>query len=190
MSVPSQVGDDTAFSLLTRVKSQDADAWVQFAGWIGPFILRWCRRAGLQPADREEIAQQVLMSMWSGLGTLRRDRHGESFHGWAYTITRNCIRDLLARRQEGPGSLPAAVDPGEAAHLERRAIQLIVKDAVVRHAADAGFKAFYRTVVDGLSVPQVAAEQGLKPWTVRQHRSRWARRLRDRLRDEFGELLG
>jgi RNA polymerase sigma-70 factor (ECF subfamily) len=194
MSDPSAASDDTSSSLLSRARNHDAAAWLRLVEWIGVFILRWCRRAGLQAADRDEVAQQVLINVWRGLATFRRDRPGDSFRGWVYTITRNCIHDLRARRQRDPAplpmDLPAEVDPSEADDLKRRALRLLIQDVVARNANEAGFRAFYRTAVDGLPAAEVARELGVSAELVRQHKSRWTKRLRDQLREQFGELLG
>src|SRR5437868_2966054 len=55
-----QPADDTRSSLLLRVNNRDADAWLKLVKWIGPFILGWCRKARLQPADCDDVAQEVL----------------------------------------------------------------------------------------------------------------------------------
>ncbi|HKI37012.1 MAG TPA: sigma-70 family RNA polymerase sigma factor [Gemmataceae bacterium] len=193
MSAPSPPADDTSSSLLARVKNHDADACVQLVQWIGPFILRWCQRARLQAADRDDVSQQVLKNIWSRLATFRKDKPNDSFRGWVYTITRNCILDLWERRRGAPHplpvELPAEADPSEARDLKRRALHLLIQEVIARHAGDSGFQAFYRTAVDGLSAVEAAQELGLSPDAVRQHKSRWIKRLRDRLLRQFGDLL-
>ena len=181
--------DDTSSSLLSRVKNRDADAYVQLVRWIGPRILRWCELSGLQDADREEVSQQVLMNVWHGIAAFRKVSAGDSFRGWVYSITRNCIRDLLTKRRAPPQPLPVESDPSEANDLKRRALQFLVQSAVARHAKDSEFRAFYRTAVDGLSPTEAARELSLSADVVRKHKSRWIKRLRDQSRDQFGELL-
>ena len=193
MSAASRLsGNDTSSSLVARVKNHEAAAWQQLIEWIGPFILRWCRRAGLQAADCEDVSQQVLQKLWVQFATFRKEQPGHSFRGWVYTITRNCISDLRRRpapRQLLVAELPAEADPSEAGDLKRRAICLLVQEVSALLANDAGFKAFYRTAVDGLPAKAVGQELGMSADAVRQHKSRWIKRLRDRLREQFGELL-
>jgi RNA polymerase sigma-70 factor, ECF subfamily len=189
---PAPAADETRSSLLLRVRDQDAEAWRQLVLWIGPFILRTCRKAGLQATDADDVSQSVLETVWSRLHTFRKDNPRDSFRGWVYTITRNRVIDFRRRPTPRPlpsVELPDTPDPAEAGELENRALSLILREAAVRHAADPGFKAFYRTAVDGLTAPQAAAELGLTAWAVRQHKSRWIARLRERLRDEYGPLL-
>ncbi len=194
MSAPSSAADDSSSSLLARVRNHDAGACVQLFQWIGPFILRWCERARLQAADRDDVSQQILKNIWSGLATFRKDRPSDSFRGWVYTITRNCILDFRAQQRAAPPTLPvelpAEADPSEARDLKQRALHLLIQDVISRHAGEAGFQAFYRTAVDGLSAAEAAEELGLSSDAIRQHKSRWIKRLRERLRRQFGELLG
>jgi RNA polymerase sigma-70 factor (ECF subfamily) len=193
MSVPSRSpADDTSSSLLLRVKNSESDAWLQLVNWIGPSILGWCQRARLQPAEIDDVSQHVLQNIWAHLPSFRKDQPNHSFRGWVYTMTRNQIADL--RRQSAlrglpQVELPVEPDASEAASLLQRAQAVVLQELVAQNAGDAGFKAFYRTAVDGLSASAAADELGLKEWTVRQHRSRWIKRLRDRLHNEFEELL-
>ncbi len=184
--------DDTRSRLLVRVKNNEPDAWLKLVKWIGPFIVRRCRRAGLQAADVEDVSQQVLQNIWTHLASFRKEEPGHSFRGWAYTLTRTRIADF--RRQAPPrnlpgGDLPAMPDPSDATHLLQRAQFLVLQEILAQNANDPGFKAFYRTAVDGLTATAAGEELRMKAWTVRQHRSRWIKRLREKLRDEFGELL-
>jgi RNA polymerase sigma-70 factor, ECF subfamily len=194
MSAPSPVDDDNSSSLLARAKNHDADACVQLVRWIGPFILRCCQRARLQAADRDDVSQQVLKTIWNRLATFRKDKPNDSFRGWVYTITRKCILDFWTQRRAAPHTLPvelpAKADLSEAHDLKQRAIHLLIQDVIIRHAGAGGFQAFCRTAVDGLSAVEAAKELGLSPDAVRQHKSRWIKRLRDRLRQQFGDLLG
>jgi RNA polymerase sigma-70 factor (ECF subfamily) len=204
MSQPSPSADDTSSSLLARARQYDADAWLQLVKWIGPFVLNWCRRARLQAADCEDVSQQALANIWRRLGTFRKDSPGHSFRGWVYVITKNCIADLHERRRRAQAAdrlaagrplpepaveLPAEDDPAAAHSWKQRALQLLIRDVVAAHANDRGFRAFYRTAVDGLSAVAVAQELGLSADVVRQHKSRWIKRLRDQLRKQFGDLL-
>ena len=185
--------DQTSSSLLLRVKNQDADARVRLVQWIGPFILRWCRQFSLQSADQEEVTQQVLLNVWQHLDSFRKVNPKDSFRGWVYAITRNCVRDFKTRRQETPFRLPeqweSPSDTSEDEELSQRALQLILDDALSEFQTDVGFQAFYQTAVNNRVASEVADDLGLSHASVRQHKSRWRKRLRDQLREQFGELL-
>ena len=172
-------GDDTGTSLLMRIRNNDPDAWRQFVNWIGPFILRWCKLAQLQPADVEAVSQQILQEIWTNLASLRKNQPGLSFRGWVYSLTRSRIVDFQIKSMSQPltpGELPIALGPADANGLLKRAQSLAVQDLLARHKNDPGFNAFYRTAVDGLSATATAAEFSMHAWNVRQHRSRWIKR--------------
>jgi RNA polymerase sigma-70 factor (ECF subfamily) len=186
-------GADTSSSLLSRVRAQDEDAWRDLVGWIGPFVLRWCVRAGVEPGQAEDVAQDVFVRVWNAMPTFRRDEAGQSFRGWVYAITRNRVIDHFRARDPAgplPEHLPQQSDPGEADDLRRDAIHLLVRSCVAQYAGDRGFRAFQRTAVDGLTSAQAAAELGMTDEAVRKHKARWIRRLRDLLEARFSELLG
>jgi DNA-directed RNA polymerase specialized sigma24 family protein len=177
MTTTSPLAAD-ATGLLARARGRDADAWVQLVRWFGPSVLRWCRDAGLSPADAEATAARVVEDVWHGLPAFRRDHPNQSFRGWLAALTRSRLA-------------PRAWDaPADADAWARRALQLSVVELAVRHGTEPAFRAFHRTAVDGRSVADAARELGLKPWTVRQHRLAWVGRLRDRLRQQFDDLLG
>lgn len=195
MSEMSHPSNDTSSGLLVRARTKDPEAWLQLVRWIGPFVLRWCHGAGLQGSDCDDVSQQVVLNLWNNLGTFRKDRPGDTFRGWVYVITRNCLRDFVARRRTQPGALPLADIPAEPADDESReltegALQLILDGYLAVWRTDTGFQAFYRAAVDGLPAPEVAGELGISAAAVRQHKSRWIKRLREQLAAQFGELLG
>ena len=49
----------TSLTLLSRVQSDDQDAWSQFTRLYGPMVYSWCRNLGLPPDDVEDVGQDV-----------------------------------------------------------------------------------------------------------------------------------
>ena len=58
---------ETDVILLVRVGQDPIDqaAWDAFVASYAPAISGWCRRRGLQPADAEDVTQDVLLA-WPG----------------------------------------------------------------------------------------------------------------------------
>ncbi len=55
---------ETRHSLLIRVRDpSDHDAWTEFAATYRPVICRFAMFRGLQEADAEDLAQQVLLAV-------------------------------------------------------------------------------------------------------------------------------
>ena len=92
-SDPTGVGS-TSSSLLERVKLQDGAAWQRLVQLYAPLIYHWARHNKVPAADASDIVQEVLRSVVGKVASFRRDRPGDSFRGWLYTITVNKVRDF------------------------------------------------------------------------------------------------
>ena len=161
--------------------------------WISPHIVRWCARFQLNRADTEDVSQSVFQKVWVSFAKFRKDKPGDSFRGWVYTITRHECVDFLKRRASNSvlqdKLLPIEPIPADDTDLRQSAIRLVLEQIVEENANDVTFKAFYRSAVDGLSSTEVAVELNLQSCTVRKHKSRWIKKLRERLQIEFRDLL-
>lgn len=88
---------ETRPSLILRVRDpNDADAWNQFATLYRPVILRLARRKGIQAADAEELAQQVLLSVEEAIERWQPDQKTTwtldySGNGQMATAKPNCV---------------------------------------------------------------------------------------------------
>jgi RNA polymerase sigma factor (sigma-70 family) len=128
----------------------------------------------------EEIAQEVYLAAWRGLGTLRNPA---SFIPWIRQLTRNLSVEHLRRhrrremrhlpRGEADEVLASVVDPAASAasHLVSSEDQRAVADAVDELPNDSREVVilFYR---EGRSAAQVAALLGLKESAVKKRLSR------------------
>ncbi len=154
------------------------------------------------PAEAEDITQEVLVRMWRQWSKLDTERLGP----WLLRVTRNACYDLLRRRrsaaklfvlepearpiEEGADPLPAvetaaAGDPGPGARAEgsefqhhlRRALDELGEPfrSIVILREIQGFK--YREISDALDLPLN---------TVRVYLHRGRRRLREGLREVYG----
>jgi len=181
-------------SLLERVKSREQKAWEQMVAICSPLVLRWCHQNGLQPADAEDLAQDVFRNVFRGIESFRRGTPGESFRAWLRTITINRIRDF--RRAKNPpaigGSTQAylqdVADPDcpltrvdeaeEQGILVRRVLRFLQSEYDERT-----WQAFWLVTIQEESVEHVAAQMQMIPNTIYVLRARILRRLRECLAD-------
>jgi RNA polymerase sigma-70 factor (ECF subfamily) len=194
----------TSSGLLERVKGGESDAWRRLVELYTPLIYQWCRHCSLRAEDAADIAQEVFAAVALGMAEFHRDRAGDSFRGWLWTITRNEIRDH-ARRQRGvpqaQGGTEAlvqmaqiAADAGEPSSstpgggnegsLPRRAVEL-VRAAVEPKTWDA----FWLVTAENRDPAAVAQELGLSLKAVYDAAYRVRRRLREEIQglvDETG----
>src|SRR5262249_23757624 len=83
----------TSLSLLERARGRDPVAWERLVSLYRPLVEHWCERANLQDADMADVRQEVFLAVSRKSADVRRERAGDTFRGWLYTITRHKICD-------------------------------------------------------------------------------------------------
>ena len=187
----------TSRSLIRMLKLKQAHAWHRLAVLYGPVVLHWCRRAGLQQADADDVVQEVFRTVAQRVSDFRHESPGDTFRGWLWTITRNKLGDFIRRQRATTqpvggtdAQLQMAALPDDDATLEtvgrddfgalyRRALDLIRVEF-----KPATWDSFWRVVVDEQSPADVANELGVSVNAVYVAKSR----VLSRLREELGDL--
>jgi RNA polymerase sigma-70 factor (ECF subfamily) len=179
------------------VRADDAEAWRRLVRLYGPLIYQWCRRCRLTDDDAADISQEVFRVVANRVGAFRRDRPGDSFRGWLWTITRHKIGDHLRRQERSPravGGSEAQLRFSEIPDQISAQDQATDLDALVHRALDLvraefeerTWRAFWRVAVEGHTPREVAVDLGVTPDAVRMAKSRVLRRLREELPDLDG----
>lgn len=192
----------TSLELLRAAQGCDAEAWRHLVSTYSRRMYRWCRRAGLQPADAANVVQEALAAVARKLGDFRHDQPGATFRGWLRRIVENKITDHFRRQgrrvdvavggtdahgrmasvawpEEG---LLQAIEGSTAAGTANEKGELAVAFAEVRTAVgERDWKFFWRVAVDGQSAADVAREFGVTANAVRLVKMRVLRRLRSAL---------
>jgi len=195
----------TSTTLLRQAQANDQDAWQQLVRLYSRRMYRWCRRAGLQPADAGNVVQESLQAVARKLGDFRRDRPGDTFRGWLRRITDNKIHDHFRRQgrsldlatggTDGQQQLVNLADdpPAHNKHFDEQAtwdtsivaplspqtkeLQETI-EKIRGEVSDRDWKFFWRVVVDGQSAAEVGREFGVTANTVRLVKMRMLRKLR------------
>jgi RNA polymerase sigma factor (sigma-70 family) len=190
----------TRASLLVRVRNPaDQAAWHEFVEIYWPVIHRLARRKGLQEADADDLAQQVLMSVAKAIEERPHDHGRAKFRTWLGQVVQNAALNALSRTKPDR----AAGGDGHAIHVENAAgpepdsqrLQLELRREVFRWAARQierefqadTWQAFWQTAVEGRSCEDVAAELKKGVGTVYAARSRVMKRLQEKVK-EYDEL--
>ncbi|MFK7818666.1 MAG: RNA polymerase sigma factor [Planctomycetaceae bacterium] len=197
MCIVMESSANTRISLLDRARHRDPVAWRELVDLYGPLVASWCHKCLDDSHAVADCIQDVFASVSVSLDSFQPQYKVGSFRAWLWTVTRNKIRDhsrrvdrhvagtggstMLGVIQDFPdASIPTdePTDSFELKELTQRALNQVQAEFEART-----WQAFWRTVVDGITTSVVAEELGVTAATVRQHRSRVLRRLRQQLGD-------
>ena len=188
-------------SLLLRIRnSQDTRAWLEFAGIYGPLIYAFGRKHGLQDADAADLTQEVFHAVARAVERFQYDADRGGFRRWLFTVTRNELRDALARGKRHPaGSGDTGVgqwiqqqpDPTDAdalwdAEYERCRLDWAAQ-RVCAQVEPATWQAFWQTAVEGQPAEAVAQALQMSVGAVYIAKSRVIARLRKEIAEQ-GDL--
>lgn len=96
--------------LIDRARSGDQDAFAELVAAHADQVYGALRRFGLKPDEADEVAQEVFVRAWRGLGQFQGRA---KLSTWLYRITFNEAQRTLSRRRPAGGD--AAVDEDSAA---------------------------------------------------------------------------
>ena len=78
---------------MTDVRECEPDAWDRLFRAFEPMVYYWLELHGLQEADREDVAQEVFLTVSQKLDNFEYTRPG-SFRAWVKAITTNKANDF------------------------------------------------------------------------------------------------
>ncbi|MGA2618431.1 MAG: sigma-70 family RNA polymerase sigma factor [Thermoguttaceae bacterium] len=184
----------TSSSLLERVKMRDEDAWRRLVDLYSPLLYEWCRHCGLQPEDAADVGQEVFGAVAAGVEGFRRDRPGDSFRGWLWTITKNKVRDHFRRRKgqaipqggtgaqqqlaQVPDQVPESTSSGA---MPNHRLELRAAEVVRAGVEPRTWRAFWLVAVEGQSPAIVAESLGMSVEAVYVAKFRVRRKIREEL---------
>jgi RNA polymerase sigma-70 factor (ECF subfamily) len=186
---------ETRASLLIRVRNPaDQAAWHEFVEIYRPIILRLARQKGMQEADADDVAQQVLVAVAKAAQQREHDRKRAKFRTWLNRVAHNAILNALSRARPDRGSGDSAmlaVLSGHESHTgpDSDLLRLEHRREVFRWAARqvrkefhrATWDAFWLTAVEGRAVEDVAEGLGKNRGAIYAARSRVIRRIQEKV---------
>jgi RNA polymerase sigma-70 factor (ECF subfamily) len=93
--------NETRQSLLVRAQSGETEAWKDLTDLYRPLILGWLHRQGVPARDREDLGQEVLLSVVKHLPGFQHSGQRGAFRTWLRTIVCRRTADLLAGQRRG-----------------------------------------------------------------------------------------
>jgi RNA polymerase sigma factor (sigma-70 family) len=187
----------TRASLILRLPDPaDALAWDEFVGVYAPLVYRLARRQGLQPADADEVVQEVLAAVARSVDAWLTNADRGLFRAWLLRIAHNIAVNYLTRprhRPIGSGDSDVACwlaqhpdangEPTAEFELEyRREIFRWASQQVQQEVAERTWQAFWLSSVRDQPIREVAEQLGMSVGSVYIARSRVMARLRQFVR--------
>ncbi|MCA9175436.1 MAG: sigma-70 family RNA polymerase sigma factor [Planctomycetales bacterium] len=178
--------------ILRLPNAADAAAWEEFAEIYGPIVYRMGLGHGMQPADAEDVVQEVLCSVAKSVPQwLERADRGK-FRAWLLRISRNTAINFLTRRATRPlgaggedaarelAELAAADDLSRQFDLEyRREVFTRAAEQVRNLVNEPTWQAFWMTHVEGVSIADAATRIGVSVGSIYVSRSRVMARMQE-----------
>lgn len=191
----------TQLSLIARLKDPgDDEAWRRFVCLYQPAIVRSLQMKGLQHADAEDTAQQVLISVAKSLAKRPHEPDRARFRTWLEKVIRNAALNAMQRASKdvgagGSGAVAVldsiAADESDsrmlAIEFQRQLFHVAAKSIEVEFEPTT-WQAFWRTSVLNEPIESVAVDLGMQRGSVYAARSRVMRRFRtevDQLREKY-----
>jgi len=189
----SQMSTRTSLLLRLRQEPVDEEAWNEFVRRYGPLLLAWCRQWQLQPADADDVSQNVLLKLAHHLRSFVYDP-SRRFRGLLRTMAHNACKDYLDSRQR---AVMASADTGVHAVLESVQARddlaarleaafdlerLELAQARVRQRIESHtWEAFRLTALEGKSGADAAALLHMQVGTVFKAKSKVQQMLREEI---------
>ncbi|UCC32255.1 MAG: sigma-70 family RNA polymerase sigma factor [Phycisphaerales bacterium] len=185
-------------SLLIRLRDgADATAWQDFHDRYGGLIRGFARRQKLQPADCEDIAQEVLLSLSEAMPGFRYDPRKGRFRSFLKTVT---LRAIFKKRRQKRGHVnlehieedtrvaEADLALGESWEAEWRQYHLRTAMRVIEaEFGKTDRQAFQSYAVAGGDAREVASALDMSVDQVYQAKSRITKRLKQIIDEQVQE---
>jgi RNA polymerase sigma-70 factor (ECF subfamily) len=185
----------TPISLLERLRLRpDADSWQRLVDLYAPLVAGWLRGLGVQPADADDLTQEVLGTLVRELPRFHHNLRAGAFRRWLRGIVVNRLRAFRRARQPIPAggdpSLELALDrleePGSDLnrHWEEehdRHVVCRLLELIEPEFEPATWRAFRMVVLEGKATRETATALALSPNAVRIAKSRVLARFRQEI---------
>jgi RNA polymerase sigma-70 factor (ECF subfamily) len=186
---------DTRLSLIVRLQGEpDAAAWAEFVRLYRPVVIRLARRRGLQDADADDLAQQVLLAVARAVQRWEPDAERGRFRAWLRRIAENCAINALTRRPLDRGSglteelerlceipVPMGEETIELRREYRREVFQWAAREVRAEFQSETWAAFWLTAVQGATIEEAAETLSKSVGSIYAARSRVMKRLREKV---------
>jgi RNA polymerase sigma-70 factor (ECF subfamily) len=189
--------DTTPVSLLECLRTQPDDrTWRRLVDLYQPWLRRRLQGHGLEPADVDDLVQEVAAVLLKEAPHFQHNRRKGAFRTWLRGVVVNRLREFWRERKRHPEARQSDVDlileqlsddHHPASELwDREHDQHVIQQLLKMIAADFDpktWQAFQAFVIEERSAAAVAAELGISQGAVWTAKSHVLKRLREVAKD-------
>lgn len=186
----------TRSSLIQGLKSFSPDRWSNFVLVYSPLLKYWIRLKGIPISAVEDVFQESLQSICTGISNFERDTRKGNFRGWLRTIVERRVADhFRSVPMEKPvapeqlGNIPKSEQKTpELIESEQQVIEEIrlrAMELVRQNTTEKTWQMFWLSTVEQVPTADIAKEFSVSNAAVRVAKQRVLQRLRSLMTDEF-----
>jgi len=193
--LPQSLTFSTTTSLIAELQSLSPQRWDAFVRVYSPLLVFWIRAEKLPLLAHDEVLQESLRTIYSGIGNFKRTEINGSFRGWLRTIVRRRVSDYHRQNAKSVpvqeyvlGQIQAPDESQEEGFSESQALSDVIARAceVVRQSVQPQtWRMFELTVLESRPANEVAQLLDVPSPNVRMAKARVMKQLRELLVD-FG----
>ena len=187
--------DATNPFLLVRIKDhEDTEAWNEFIETYRPLVRGYCVNRGIQSADADDIAQEVMKSVSQSISTFEYDSRKGRFRSWLFAVARSKVSNHVRSRERQPQTsggtemmrrVEAEPAPEDSVLWDEEFEQLTLQKAcesIRKEFSATTWMAFWATAMEHRSGEAVARDYGMTLSAVYTARSRVTARMKEWVR--------
>jgi RNA polymerase sigma-70 factor (ECF subfamily) len=191
---------ETRETLIRRLpNAADAEAWDVFVEIYEPLLFRLASSRGMQPADAEDLVQEVFTAVTRNIERWVADVDRGPFRAWLFRIASNLAINFLTRqkhRRLGSGDSQVAriladqpAVSADSSHLflneYRRELFRWAAERVRAEVSDRQWMVYWLTSVEDWPIADVARKFAVSVGSIYIARCRITKRIRELVRDQM-----
>ena len=189
----------TTSSLVGNLQNGSRERWEFFVLLYSPLLRFWIRRERVALAAEDDVLQETLRSVFSGIGQFTKDSQCGTFRGWLRTIVKRRAVDhfrtqpaesILSQSSLEAIPVPAQKDPADIQSEEQALTDLKARalELVRQSTSETTWQMFWLNLVERVPTSELAKKFNVSPAAVRMAKARVLSRLRELMGDDAHEI--
>jgi RNA polymerase sigma-70 factor, ECF subfamily len=188
----------TKSSLISGLKDFSPQRWTNFVLVYAPLLKFWIQRKGVPATAVDDVFQESLQSICTGISGFERDAAKGKFRGWLRTIVERRVADYfrskpieLATSPQWMGNVPTPEqkDPDTLASEQRLLDEMRARalELVRQSTTEKTWQMFWMSTVEQVPTADIASQFGVSSAAVRVAKQRVLQRLRHLMVEDTGQ---